>query len=100
MKRRDKQRFLIAYDITDDRRRSQVAKCLQRYGDRVQYSVFIVDASRARMLRLRQEISTVIIAAVDSVLFCELGLPGNPRAEGLFFLGRSRPITAEAPRII
>lgn len=37
----DEQRsYLIAYDVKDDRRRSHVAKLLQSYGERMQYSVF------------------------------------------------------------
>ena len=31
---------VVAYDIPDDRRRTRVAKVLEDYGDRVQYSVF------------------------------------------------------------
>jgi len=46
-------RFLIAYDISDDPRRNQVAKTLESYGDRIQYSVFLVDAKPAKLLRLR-----------------------------------------------
>lgn len=100
MNRRKMHRFLIAYDIPDDRRRGRVSKCLQRHGDRIQYSVFIVDASRARMLRLRQEISAIVISAMDSVLFCDLGSSNDAHAETFYFLGRSRPITADESRVI
>lgn len=34
--------YLICYDIEDDRRRNRLAKCLMRWGRRVQYSVFEV----------------------------------------------------------
>jgi len=33
-------RYVICYDIPDDRRRQAVARCLEGYGQRVQYSVF------------------------------------------------------------
>ncbi|MBT7103122.1 MAG: CRISPR-associated endonuclease Cas2 [Planctomycetes bacterium] len=33
-------RYLIAYDISEDRRRSRVHRWLKRWGDRIQYSVF------------------------------------------------------------
>ncbi len=33
-------RFLISYDIPDDRRRTKLAHFLLDYGDRVHYSVF------------------------------------------------------------
>ncbi len=32
--------YLVSYDIPDDRRRTQLAKILKDFGDRVQYSVF------------------------------------------------------------
>jgi CRISPR-associated protein Cas2 len=38
--------YLICYDIEDDRQRTQVAKLLEHYGQRVQYSVFEVHLSR------------------------------------------------------
>ncbi|BDI31520.1 CRISPR-associated endoribonuclease Cas2 1 [Capsulimonas corticalis] len=36
-------RYLIAYDITDDAKRTKLSKMLQDYGDRVQKSVFEAD---------------------------------------------------------
>jgi CRISPR-associated endonuclease Cas2 len=38
MSREDTRRYLIAYDVADDGRRVKVAKKLESYGDRVQYS--------------------------------------------------------------
>lgn len=32
--------YLVCYDIEDDHDRLCVSRCLERYGDRVQYSVF------------------------------------------------------------
>ena len=34
--------YLICYDIEDDGRRDRMARCLKRWGRRVQYSVFEV----------------------------------------------------------
>ncbi len=38
-------RFVISYDVTDDRRRRHVSRALQDYGQRVQKSVFEVAAT-------------------------------------------------------
>lgn len=35
--------YVVAYDIRDDRRRAKVAKILEDFGDRAQYSVFEMD---------------------------------------------------------
>ena len=52
----DPRRFLPAYDVTDDRRRTRLAKLLERYGDRVQYSVFVVQIRPVKMVRLLEDI--------------------------------------------
>ncbi len=37
--------YIIAYDISDDRQRTRLAKMLLDYGDRIQHSVFEADLS-------------------------------------------------------
>jgi CRISPR-associated protein Cas2 len=95
----DVRRYLIAYDISDDVRRTKVAKKLESYGDRVQYSVFIVDARPAKLLRLRDQLTDMIDQGTDSVLFCNLGsLRGNHRS--LDVVGCSRNLTGHGPAIL
>ena len=36
----EKTRYVICYDVIDDRRRTKLARALDAFGDRVQYSVF------------------------------------------------------------
>jgi CRISPR-associated protein Cas2 len=40
-----RRRYLVAYDIRDDRRLRQIASCMEGYGERIQYSVFVCDLS-------------------------------------------------------
>jgi CRISPR-associated protein Cas2 len=60
-------RYLVCYDITDDRRRQRVSELLLDFGSRVQESVFeyIIDAPLADQMqkRLRKSID----AESDSV---------------------------------
>lgn len=88
-------RYIIAYDIVDDRRRSRVAKHLQRFGLRVQYSVFVVDLRSARLLRLTAELESRIDAGEDSIMVCRLGPSSSIERDAFRWLGRSRP---EPPR--
>jgi CRISPR-associated protein Cas2 len=37
--------YLVAYDIREDRRLRNVACCIEGYGERIQYSVFVCDLS-------------------------------------------------------
>ncbi len=60
--------FAICYDISDDRRRGRVAKILEDYGDRVQYSVFeVILDTEARLAKLKRRLQKVIDPEVDSV---------------------------------
>ena len=93
MTRDDARRTLIAYDVSEDKRRSRLATKLQTYGDRVQYSVFVVDVSPAKLRRLRSEVSEIIDAKEDSVLFCDLGLVSTVQDGRFDYMGRTRPIT-------
>jgi CRISPR-associated protein Cas2 len=86
-------RYLIAYDIPDDKRRGRVAKRLLTYGDRIQYSVFVADIKPARLVRLKAAVEEVIKTAEDSVLFCDLGPLSSIDPHRFSFLGRDRPIT-------
>ena len=47
---------LIAYDISEPRRLRRVAKVLERYGIRIEKSVFTCDLETAKIMKLRQEL--------------------------------------------
>jgi len=91
--RDDTRRTLICYDIISDGRRSKVADILSEFGDRVQYSVFVVDISPARLLRLKDRLSLVIDSKEVSILFCDLGRVAELSESRFGYLGRSREVT-------
>lgn len=96
----DVRRYLIAYDISDDVRRTKVAKKLESYGDRVQYSVFVVDARPAKLLRLRTELTDMIDQGTDSVLLCNLGSLSENHRRSLEVIGCGRTLTGHGPAIL
>ena len=81
--------YLVAYDISDDDTRSDVSNLLQTYGDRIQYSVFLIDTKRAKMIRIRRELVDAIDAWSDSVLICELGDSSGSESR-LTWIGKQR----------
>lgn len=97
--RDDVRRVLAAYDVPSDRRRNRVAKKLLTYGDRIQYSVFVVDASPAKLLRMRGELDGIIDAEEDSVLLCDMGLLSSIDERRFSYVGLTRTITPEGPLI-
>lgn len=86
-------RFLIAYDIPDDRRRTRIAKLLETYGDRIQFSVFLVDAREAKIVRLQSRLAELMSDDEDSVLLCRLGPVPSCGPDRFRFLGLQRPTT-------
>ena len=45
-----RRRYLVAYDIRDDRRLRMIAGCMEGYGTRIQYSVFVYDLSSRELV--------------------------------------------------
>ncbi len=58
---------IISYDVVQDRHRTRVAKLLEDYGTRVQYSVFECDLDRAQLAALGEQLRLLIDASTDSV---------------------------------
>ena len=66
-------RTVIAFDISDDRRRYRVVKVLKEYATRVQKSVFEAgDLKRAVYLRMRSRLEREIDPATDSIRYYQL----------------------------
>lgn len=86
--------YVVAYDIPDDNRRARVAKALEAYGDRLQYSVFVVVARPAKLIRLRDNLVSLVVPREDSIAVFDLGLY-DARKLGLTvtFIGVQRELT-------
>lgn len=65
--------FLIAYDVSDDKRRTKIFKKLKGYGESLQYSLFRCALTPGERLRLRSEIWDLIDHATDRMLLIDLG---------------------------
>ena len=65
----DERRYivLVIYDITDDRRRTRMVKCLERYGIRVQKSAFEAFLMEKKYERMMELTSGLIDPATDSL---------------------------------
>jgi CRISPR-associated protein Cas2 len=60
-------RYVISYDVTDDRRRARLARALDDYGDRVQRSVFEADLEEAHLAEVLRRVEREIDGKEDSV---------------------------------
>jgi CRISPR-associated protein Cas2 len=64
--------IVIAYDISNDPRRTRLFKMLKRYGTPVQESVFECHLTPNQFVQMRQEIELLIDPSVDQVRYYEL----------------------------
>jgi CRISPR-associated protein Cas2 len=93
-------RYILAYDVSSDTTRARVATTLESYGDRLQYSVFLIDTKPARMVRLTTAVAGLIETATDSLLVCDLGPLDGEGGRRIEFVGSRRPITEHGPLIL
>lgn len=57
--------IIISYDISDDKKRTRFAKYLQRFGHRIQYSVFEIDNSQRMLHNIMQDIENKFMKRFD-----------------------------------
>jgi CRISPR-associated protein Cas2 len=69
----DRHWHLITYDVRDPKRLRRVAKVLEGYGTRVQYSVFRCRVDRLALEKLRWELAKILDSADDLLVIplCE-----------------------------
>ena|ERR1019366_5702224 len=65
--------YLVAYDVTDDKRRTKIHSKLKGYGEALQFSVFRCALTPSERLRLRSEMWHLINHMTDRVLLIDLG---------------------------
>ena len=73
----DSGQWLVCYDIREKKRLAQVFRYLKKQGVPLQYSVFLVDASAAKMRRLLVELAQLIDTRADDIR--AYGLPARPQ---------------------
>jgi CRISPR-associated protein Cas2 len=59
--------YLVSYDIPDTPRRTKIAKILDDFGDRVQYSVFECLIDKELLNKMEARLHKVVNEAEDSI---------------------------------
>jgi CRISPR-associated protein Cas2 len=70
-------RYLVSYDICDPKRLRRVARALEGFGVRLQYSVFECPLDDMRMAMLKAAVHPLLKHDEDQVLFVSLGPNAN-----------------------
>jgi CRISPR-associated protein Cas2 len=74
--------MLLCYDIRDPRRLQRVYRRARRCGLPLQYSVFYLETTRARLNQLLEQIAAVIDASEDDVRVYNIGGLGEIQSIG------------------
>jgi CRISPR-associated protein Cas2 len=70
-------RYLVSYDICDPKRLRRVARALEGFGVRLQYSVFECPLDDMRLAMLKAAVHPLLKHDEDQVLFVSLGPSAN-----------------------
>ena len=68
----DSKWYLVCYDVRDTKRLRKVARHLEGYGTRLQYSIFRCWLSPQQVQRLRWELTERLVTPEDDVMFIPL----------------------------
>lgn len=60
---------IVAYDIRDDKRRNKVSKILEKYGVRINFSVFECLFTDSQYIKVRSQIEIKINREEDSLVY-------------------------------
>lgn len=93
-----RRRYLVAYDIRDDARLRDVATCMEGYGYRVQYSVFVCDLSEREVVEMRGDLEGRVKASEDSIMVIDLGSPED--TSRFLFIGPHKAMPAAAAVVV
>jgi len=88
-------RYLISYDVTDDRRRYRVAETLKDFAHRVQYSVFECELKPEELTVLLKRVQEALEPAEDS---CRIYRLCKECVEETIVLGRGEPY--QEPKVV
>ena len=83
-----RRRYVISYDVSDDKRRARLYELLLGYGNHVQFSVFLADLTSQELIVLRGRIRNVVNEVEDQCLLVNLGRESRPLENTLEVVGR------------
>jgi len=84
----ERKRYVVSYDIGDDKRLRRVYKAMRGFGDHVQLSVFICELSAREKAEMIATLVPLIHHEVDQILIADLGPAEGRGSTCISSLGR------------
>lgn len=69
-----RRRYLVTYDVADDKRRDRVFRVLGDNGEHLQFSVFMCELNERELVAMKAAVNEVLHEREDQVLLVDLGL--------------------------
>lgn len=69
--------YLVGYDICNPKRLKRVHKVTKRYGERLQYSLYLCRLDDKRLKKLKASLSKELEFDQDQIVFIRLGMESN-----------------------
>lgn len=91
-------RYLVAYDISDSKRLRMMYSLMCGYGDPLQFSVFLCELSAKEKVLMTTDIISIINNSEDSILLVNLG--NSQKDEAIEFIGHRKQTLERKPVII
>jgi CRISPR-associated protein Cas2 len=83
-----RRRYLISYDMANDKRRTKVFEYLLGYGEHIQFSVFLADLTRQELIVMRTRVRELLNEGEDQCLIVDLGRESRSLQDTLEVLGK------------
>ena len=92
-------KYLVAYDIRDEKRLRKVFIKMRGFGDSIQYSVFLCELSAKEKAVMVSELEEIINHKDDSIIVINLGTAKNESTDRIELIGK-RPLTPERKALV
>ena len=93
-------RYLVAYDVSDAARLRRTHSKLKGFGDPLQYSVFTCDLSRKELAIMKAALSEIIDQREDRIVIIDMGPVSGRGSLVMQTLGRQVAPTAREALVV
>ena len=80
-------RYFVAYDVSDPQRLMRMYKKMLGYGDRMQYSVFACNLNESELIMMRGELEGILNLKEDRVIIINTGSANVPSSRNVITMG-------------
>jgi len=92
--------YLVGYDICDPKRLRRVHKVTKRFGERLQYSLYLCRLDTKRLRKLQDSLKKEIDPDEDQILLIRLGMESNLKNLSFTTLGIPVHIEQRSPIVV